>query len=643
MADYINRFQLNKRSERDSLLLRCRDTIASLHSEIENDQQTIFSLEYEIKTLKSALSQQEVDLNEIKVKERCLKDEIEILEKENKESRKDRQALHQKAEALEDEKVELINQLQVSHEDIQEYERIIEDLKAELVEKEKAIQSWNETLSSVEERMNELSHENIGLKDEIHEYEAKYDDLLEKSENLSELCKQYNEEAAVFKRKTKELQEENEEACMKLEKERIIIEQRAAEKYAVKVEEYKDECKKSVDWMKQNMERIDKENRALRTENEQMREMMVSKERYFETKKIEYDEHIVKKDKLLQDYINKLHQIEEKYSQIQAESKATFQEKDEKIKKLETLHRESSYNEERYRYREQQLTEKLEDIMSFKDKLEESLTEKTRELEFAEKAMYKLKADITRLTQELESEKQEKQNALLEIQKIKEENLQDMQRATEEYRIQLENTLKSCNKQLEEERMKRAAEYDASEQDMMKLKDEYEAYIYEKDDENKALKTEADNLARKITEYENKVYDLQIELEQVLHNRHESANYYKARETELKTILENENANLKRDIKELQKKLMEESSYFTQESIKRQDELTKLKERYKETLNQRQKKSEDSYKTMKLKIRQELGQLNRFMQLLENDRFPSSLHETLGNSLSRLEKAIEII
>jgi hypothetical protein len=53
---------------------------------------------------------------------------------------------------------------------------------------------------------------------------------------------------------------------------------------------------------------------------------------------------------------------------------------------------------------------------------------------------------------------------------------------------------------------------------------------------------------RKITEYENKVYDLQIELEQVLHNRHESANYYKARKTELKTILENENANLKRDI-----------------------------------------------------------------------------------------------
>jgi hypothetical protein len=46
---------------------------------------------------------------------------------------------------------------------------------------------------------------------------------------------------------------------------------------------------------------------------------------------------------------------------------------------------------------------------------------------------------------------------------------------------------------------------------------------------------------------------------------------------------------------------------------------------------------------MKLKIRQELGQLSRFMQLLENDRFPSSLHEKLGNSLSRLEKAIEII
>jgi hypothetical protein len=81
---------------------------------------------------------------------------------------------------------------------------------------------------------------------------------------------------------------------------------------------------------------------------------------------------------------------------------------------------------------------------------------------------------------------------------------------------------------------------------------------------------------RKITEYENKMYDLQIEPEQVPHNRHESANYYKARETELKTILENENANLKRDIKELQKKLMEESSYFTRESIKRQDELTKL-------------------------------------------------------------------
>jgi hypothetical protein len=46
-----------------------------------------------------------VELNEIKVKERCLKDEIKTLEKENKESRKDRQALHQKAEALEDEKV----------------------------------------------------------------------------------------------------------------------------------------------------------------------------------------------------------------------------------------------------------------------------------------------------------------------------------------------------------------------------------------------------------------------------------------------------------------------------------------------------------------------------------------------------------
>jgi hypothetical protein len=96
---------------------------------------------------------------------------------------------------------------------------------------------------------------------------------------------------------------------------------------------------------------------------------------------------------------------------------------------------------------------------------------------------------------------------------------------------------------------------------------------------------------RKITEYENKVYDVQIEPEQVLHNKYESINYNKARETELKTIPENENANLKRDIKELQKKLMEESSYFTRESIKRQDELTKLKERYKETLNQRHKKS----------------------------------------------------
>ncbi len=93
---------------------------------------------------------------------------------------------------------------------------------------------------------------------------------------------------------------------------------------------------------------------------------MVSKERYFETKKIEYDEYIVKPDKLVKDYINKLHQIEEKYSQIQAESKATFQEKDEKIKKQETLHREISYNEERYGYREQQISEKLEDIMSLR-------------------------------------------------------------------------------------------------------------------------------------------------------------------------------------------------------------------------------------------------------------------------------------
>jgi hypothetical protein len=44
--------------------------------------------------------------------------------------------------------------------------------------------------------------------------------------------------------------------------------------------------------------------------------------------------------------------------------------------------------------------------------------------------MYKLKADITRLTQELESEKQ---NSLLEIQKIKEENLQDIQNSAGEH------------------------------------------------------------------------------------------------------------------------------------------------------------------------------------------------------------------
>ena len=62
--------------------------------------------------------------------------------------------------------------------------------------------------------------------------------MLERSEHLSELCKQYNEEAAGFKRKANELQEENEEASMKFEKERIHIEQRAAEKYATKIEEY---------------------------------------------------------------------------------------------------------------------------------------------------------------------------------------------------------------------------------------------------------------------------------------------------------------------------------------------------------------------------------------------------------------------
>jgi hypothetical protein len=148
----------------------------------------------------------------------------------------------------------------VSHEDIQEYERIIEDIKAELVEKEKAIQSWNETLSSVEERMNGLSHENIGLKDEIHEYEAKYDDFLEKSQNF------FQNYLSSITRKNKGAPRGDEEGSMKFEKERIIIEQSAAEKYGMKVEEYKDEWNKAVDWMKQNMERIDKENKALRTD-----------------------------------------------------------------------------------------------------------------------------------------------------------------------------------------------------------------------------------------------------------------------------------------------------------------------------------------------------------------------------------------
>jgi chromosome segregation ATPase len=536
---------------KDSLAAKCRETIEVIY--IQNLYEEIESQKRQRREVELACKESE---NRVQSLEKRLKDANSKLLEYKEENEKLNDTIFN------------LKKLSKAHDKNIAYSKLNEDLEQEILslkhqlsEKTLTIQDLNGTIKGCTNKIERLETENNKLKEENEDYQQKNDDLIFKCERLGAQAKisetitlNLKQAQEDYQKYLKEEKETNENKEKELKEKYQQLEAKLKKRFQTKEYQLKQEVTQSIQDIQKSIEINDSEHDKTRNENILLKENIKNLNENFNNLEHSLRDQI---DKLEQDLYTSKIALKEKTGQLERLESA---QKHEKSKLDNALQREKDFESYIKSHEDKAKTLELKAIEFKKtvDGLNSEIFNLKTELEKEKKKVETKEYEILRL---VEREK----DFLSKISKTKEEKLEEIRKISKEFEEKLQVSKNMINQEA-------IGEYEE------KI-EEYENKIQKLLSENKALKLKNDQKQKISARDEPRPDDSIYEEINALKNK--LSKLQKTKSSADQKIL-----SLKEDYSSLEDKIKQDSIFFKNETIRKDEELIRLKKKFENKLRE---------------------------------------------------------
>jgi chromosome segregation ATPase len=588
--------------QREDLLIRCRDNLKVLNSQLDEERELRRIAEKEAQNLRFELLYFEEKLSEYEAKHYAHSSDITVYEQENKDLKKELHFINlQLKEAQQDRDTEKAR-ADVLSEDLENLQRLFEESKAELEHKQASLDEWQNTLTAVESQLRSLADENQNLSEDVARYKVQYDTILEQTHNLQNTIQILQEENQALQDRlaysdNSIVQQKN---TMQIEIQKALEKIKAAhsEQEALWREEINASVRKlqgQVDESRMNLTNVEQDRNYLQDKVYKLKE---------------------KKRNLLNISVMEKHTLESELEQLRNEINAhrnMLQSQNgikDTMKTLERQLQESRIENEKSIVREKTLNEQCTHSYNTIQTLKTELREKDARIQHFEQRLSELQQKLRNIEFMHENEINEQRKAFIALAKeYEQEKLKAKQDST------------------------RAQQNSRAQEEFEKLKSTYHNLQLKRNEEIQNLNKDRERLQSLVIELQKQLEFAGTEIRQIYHDKsRRTVSLTDLDTTELDAHIKRltkENFSLKQDLTSKQEELDSKES-----------ELSRIKDSFKKRLSSRILECEDKVSKWREKFLEELGYIQRWMESLRRDRAASGVIDKLEGMINRLDTVL---
>lgn len=581
--------------QREELLIRCRDNLKVLNSQLDEERELRRIAEKEAQNLRFELLYFEEKLSEYEAKHYAHSSDITVYEQENKDLKKELHFLNlQLKEAQQDRDTEKARADDLS-EDLENLQRLFEESKAELEHKQASLDEWQNTLTAVESQLRSLADENRNLSEDVARYKVQYDTILEQTHNLQEENRILQERLAYSDNSI--LEQKN---TMQLEIQKALEKIKAA--HSEQEALWREEINASVRKLQAQVD----ESRMNLTSVEQDRNYLQEKVYKLKEKKRNLLNMSVMEKQTLES------ELEQLRNEINAHRNMLHSQNGIKdtMKSLERQLQESRIENEKSIVREKTLNEQCTHSYNTIQSLKTELREKDARIQHFEQRLSDLQQKLRNIEFMHENEINEQRKAFISLAKeYEQEKLRNKQDST------------------------RAQQNSRAQEELEKLKSTYQTLQFKRNEEIQNLNKDRERLQSLVIELQKQLESAGTEIRQIYHD--------KSRRTASLTDLDS--SELDSHIKRLTKEnfsLKQDLTHKQEELDSKESELTRIKDSFKKRLSSRILECEGKVSKWREKFLEELGYIQRWMESLRRDRAASGVIDKLEGMINRLDTVL---
>lgn len=448
----------------------------------------------------------------------------------------------------------------------------ISALRMQIIDKNSVVQDLTAGNKILEAKVSKLEHENFRCNEELEDVQSKLEDAMFKCDRLAAQAKitetvtanlkQAQEDYQRYIKEGKECYESKEQ---ELKEKFEMLESRLKKRYQAKELELKQEVKESIEEIQRSLEINDSEHLKTRSENLQLKDSIRNL-----NEKFTENEH------------NLRAQIEKLELDLQNALKA-IREKSNLLERSETYQKLEKNKLENFLAREKELESQIK-AFEEKCKLYESKNLDTKKIiDGLKSEISSLKGEVLKENNKVQAKDLEIREGLdrekelnMKINKLKNEKVEEGNKHNKELQDKIESTGNLIKQQV-------LREYEGKIEDFKAKVSEFQA-------ENKMLKLKIEHINgdnKKARNRERQVFDTKESCnDEALYEELNLIKSKLAKMTSLKNAAEQKLAGVKEELSAFEEKIKQDSSFFRNETMRKDEELMRMKKKFENKLRE---------------------------------------------------------
>jgi chromosome segregation ATPase len=257
-------------STRDTLLLRCKATLATLSSDIDTERKARQSAERQIIAMSRELDalQDELDTRKRREQNSMAEEEEEMKEKSHLKMRI--AGMEERLRSVLEEKEELRGRGETLIEELESTQKALEEAKQLCNDKDEEMAQWSDLMESAQEKLERMAADNNTLRSEKVKLMDNCERLMAQNDKLDQLLQASRSETQLLSVKLDQLREQHLEKLTALERDKALQHQSLSENFNQQTLKYHEEMQREIKEYRLSTQAAEAEMKRLAAENDQL-------------------------------------------------------------------------------------------------------------------------------------------------------------------------------------------------------------------------------------------------------------------------------------------------------------------------------------------------------------------------------------